>query len=178
MAEKVRIYIDVDGVINAFTTKPAWGEPPRQDRILGYVITHHKGLIDSLNEIAENDHVEFVWLTTWQNHAVTDLAPVVGLDGPWRALTSENCRPTGYIGFQNTAYWWKLDSIIEDLHENPVDKFIWIDDELSLRRGAQDWYNLHHSEKATGLLISPHDSTGLTPDDVCGIIDYINGPQG
>lgn len=180
MTEKVRIYIDVDGVINAFSNAQPWGKvKPSKTVAYGYRITYHQGLIDALKDIDNsNDHVEFVWLTTWQNLARTDLAPAVGLGGNWRAIQSEKCRPTGYGGYVPQEYWWKLESIIEDLNENPVDRFVWIDDELQMRQGALDWFDLHHAEKATGLLVSPFDRTGLTPDDVCGIIDYINGPQG
>src|SRR5690606_39765676 len=83
MTEKVRIYIDVDGVINAFSNAQPWGKvKPSVTVAYGYRITYHQGLIDALKDIDNsNDNVEFVWLTTWQTLARTDLAPAVGLGG-------------------------------------------------------------------------------------------------
>lgn len=176
-----RIYIDVDGVLNAFNMSKwfklrsgAWESDYSSVIVRGYRITFNQELIDSLNEMNELENVEFVWLTTWTDNAAIDLAPAIGLKGDWRVLKTDDAAPV-YPGDRGATGWWKFGAIQDDLVENPTDRFVWIDDELSSRFGAKEW--AYESYPEVSLLISPDDSEGLRPDEVCAIIDFIDGEQ-
>lgn len=176
-----RIYIDVDGVLNAFNMskwfKPStglWSSEYDTTIVLGYRITFNHELIDTLNELDELDNVEFVWLTTWTDSAPLHLAPAIGLDNSWRVLKTDDAAPV-YPGDRGATGWWKFGAIKDDLVERPVDQFVWIDDELVNRYGAKEWAMEEYPE--TSLLLSPDDTEGLHPLEVCAMIDFINGEQ-
>lgn len=200
-----RIYLDVDGVLNAYhhspkkpfpieesgwerwiKTEAGWDEPvyywaagirKTSSRVKKkrFPIRYSPQLIEALNEIAEMDDVEIVWLTTWSEHAGQGLSSAIGLNGSqWRVLKMPNDE---WTNIHNP--WWKSIKLREDIEQNGApDKLIWLDDHLHLY--GRDTHSLISilSDNSDVLAIAPIEHVGLTSDDVCGIIDFINSPQG
>lgn len=166
--KKVRLYLDVDGVINAHKADARWAGSrirrgragPNPDPAYKYVIQWSKDLVDALKGL----DVELVWTTTWVGHAPTEIAPLIGYGYNARWL-----EPEGGVTFPSIL--WKNVLVWRDQQTDPS-PYIWIDDELGdlpmLRvMGADD---LDHSR---GLLISPNPRYGITPDDILDMKKYI-----
>lgn len=171
-----RIYIDVDGVINAFHDSTiGWSHgDERNATVLGFKIRYNSALIQTLNDLSEDKNFDMVWLTTWLDRAQNDLAPAIGLRHEWRVLTHPTAKPI-WEKYDDpySMTWWKLLAIQKDLEENPTDKFVWIDDEHMWRIGPHRWVQDTHP--GTGLTVGTNESSGLTEAQVCDIIDFING---
>jgi hypothetical protein len=174
---KTRIYIDVDGVLNALprrgtttmaiSEKTGWDEY-RSARINGYVITWATGLVNSLNSLAEQEDIELVWVTTWRDLARTHIAPGIGLNGQdWRFLT-DGGEATGHLWGTPGQTWWKLTAVRDDVRQDPVDRIIWIDDDLPLHTDAIEW-----ALERGVTLVTPELSYGLTLSDVEGISEIV-----
>lgn len=173
-----RIYVDVDGVLNALhphgmspeeIAEASGWKDWHSRRIAGYVITWSRELIDELNKIAERKDVEFVWLTTWRGMANTEISPNLLLKGEdWRFLT-DGGEATGMLWGQPEGPWWKLNEIREDVRRDPVDNIIWIDDGLPLHPDALSWA----SERGV-VTVAPSVKFGLTRSDLDGILEIVN----
>lgn len=163
-----RIYLDVDGVINAVSYAPPTEATGLGDwktgKALGYTIQWSQEVIDFLNDLATREDVEIVWLTTWMDHAATDLVELTGINGAdWYVLKTDDM----HHSFGN---WWKYDIIVPHLDENPVDKVIWIDDDLDyMHRLVEDFV------MSRGIhTLSPHTSAGLTRGYLDAIMEIVD----
>lgn len=169
-----RIYLDVDGVLNAVHKNfPTFGwENWDRVRVNGYVITYSPDMVAALNEIADIDGVEFVWLTTWQENAKTLIAPAIKLNGQeWDVALNPDMDAHGFANHNIFGPWWKKNTLKNHVYNNPVDRIIWIDDDIAHAEGADDWF---HAFDQDTLAIAPFTVAGLTPDDICAMIDFIN----
>lgn len=120
MNTRVRIYQDVDGVINAHMpygwgrlSNGAAGPPGAQFRIRW--APHMVEALDALD-------ADRVWTTTWCDAAEDHIRPLVGLSPAQRVLMPLS----GQVTFPSVD--WKIESIVEDQLTNPG-PFIWLDDE-------------------------------------------------
>lgn len=112
-------------------------------------------LIESFNRLNQRDDVEFVWATTWRSKAQI-FAEKVGLsvtgsryfDASWERITDKNLE------------WWKLEAVKQDLIANPVDQFIWIDDEFPIRSEAIKWVESRND----GFVVAPNPVLGISQD--------------
>lgn len=181
----MRAYFDIDGVFNACLAPQMPQEP--QHEATGWhgewknssVPVHHfeslpdywgdvfhlcwsTELIDSLNSLAARDDVEIVWATTWRNLAPTVFSPRTGINGEnWRFLHA----PWSRIEQKNP--WWKHELVQQDIMENPVERFVWVDDELAKNPEAVQWADGFSGSK----VVIPSLSTGLTKiqwDEISG----------
>lgn len=167
-AKTIRIYLDVDGVLNADLSgsKDHW-----QKGAVGmasaegykYKITWAPELIRRLRAL---EGVEIVWCTTWRDDATRELAELLDFGHDFRVIhpTEDPTAPTPRIGSIN----WKVPAIKRDLEENPVDGFIHIDDEII---GVWEWGNL--VPLLGGLALSPHPLYGITPKMMAAIETYV-----
>jgi hypothetical protein len=159
------IYFDFDGCINIFSGKPPrqntfWMKEWKTTKLEGQPIMYSAELVEAINELASRDDVRPVWLTDWQELARDVVAPEIGLDGPWDVLT-------GDLG----AYpWWKLKALQDDLKENPVDKFVVIDDNLLYSKEMKEFV----LKKDNVLPIHPNAYHGVTKRNISGIIEFID----
>ncbi|MGH3475327.1 MAG: HAD domain-containing protein [Nocardioidaceae bacterium] len=157
MTEKARIYIDVDGVINACQRPgfPDWGwESGEHVRVNGYGITYSPDFVALLNRVAAREGVGVYWLTTWCYDAAQKLAPALGLDGQeWPVVGHHHWSRA--IGLP----WWKHLAIVEHLEiSDPFDgPVLWIDDDHGVDPGAVAW-----------LKGQPHVQT-LAPKTLVGV---------
>lgn len=150
----MRIYLDVDGVLNAVNNRPpSWGwGAERRVEVNGWPITYSPELIDALNKVTARPGVEVYWLTTWCHDAPTKLAPAIGLHGAdWPVVGYDHWRSNDHKA------WWKLRAIQEHLDgfEGGV---LWVDDDLRYDAAAVAWLN--GQPNIVGL--SPRTELGIT----------------
>src|SRR5213595_547392 len=163
------IYIDVDGVINSFhqSKTAGWEGEWNLAKVIGYKIHWYTDLVEELNKLAAMENVTVKWLTTWQDKAVTDLCPALGIEGTdWEVLF---CQEGGDLF--DLRRWWKLTAIKEDVSKTNPDKIVWIDDDFKYERNAIEWAE-SISDKI--LPISPFTDWGMTKEDFDDIIEFIN----
>jgi hypothetical protein len=155
-AERARLYLDVDGVINAVhpgTPPFGWPESSRQ-RINGYPITWAPAFVDLLNRVAETPGLGVYWLTTWCFDAPSILAPALGLKGEkWPVVGYDHWRRATGLP------WWKHLAIVEHLDgfTGPV---LWIDDDHGSDPACRAWL----SGQPQVLTMDPVTSLGVTRD--------------
>lgn len=167
---KTILYIDVDGVINSFhrTKTAGWKGDWNLAKVIGYKIHWYTELVEELNKLSKREDVEFKWLTTWQDQAVTDLCPALGIEGTgWEVLYAEEQEDL----FDRSNGWWKLRAIIKDYTIHQPDKVVWIDDDFKYEGNAMAWANFMEE---TVYPVSPFTDWGMTREEFSGIIEYIN----
>lgn len=183
----MRAYFDIDGVFNAVNT-PQLAQVPQHDATgwLGqwknsYIPAHHfeslpdywgdkfhlcwsTELVEELNRLANREEVEVVWATTWRNLAPTVFSPETGINGQdWRFLHATWNRI-------EANPWWKHELVMADIAANPVDKFVWVDDDLALFPEAVEWAQSIPGSK----VIIPSPVTGLTREQWQEITDHLS----
>lgn len=157
---RLRIYMDVDGVLNASVPHPGWfpvgGSQPSTGLAQGYRIQWAQPMVDALNKFVLEHDAEFVWATTWCHAAQEDIAPLLGLDVGTVKQSRVLLPINGRVSFPSID--WKVDALINEQRESPM-PFVWLEDEISnveLRMvenaGIQDM-----------LAINPGFSFGIQP---------------
>ena len=163
------IYIDMDGVLNAISTKPPkqntqWYGDWNTATVKGYPILWSTELIAELNTLSERGDVQFIVLSTWREEALTVLAPVLGL----------NTHGWDFIHVPDTSMfvysaWWKLEEIQTHLEESKPEKAVWIDDDILYYQPAMDWgYSVSNLK-----IVCPHTPHGLSKPHLSGIIKFL-----
>jgi hypothetical protein len=156
-------FVDVDGVINALVDYVAkhhlnhYSDWETID-VNGYPIVFSPTLIDSINRLS--GYIDIVFLSTWAESAVTDLAPALGLN------IKSFLRPDGsnssfeYQGNDAAKRWWKLNGILKHIN-NDHRPFIWTDDDMhnDIQRAI---FGRAAFEGVDNLLIAPNSKIGLT----------------
>ena len=149
----VHVYLDVDGVLNAFPAShdPGWGWGQSEVvNVNRFPICYSPAMVDALNALSEV--ARFHWLTTWREDAPSLLAPTIGLIGTdWPVLDAPEF-------FGGKHGWWKLRAIREHVEATRPDRAFWIDDDIAFDRDAQAWL-----ETVPHVIpICPKTSVGLT----------------
>lgn len=123
-------------------------------------------LVKNINRLIACEWVEVVFATTWRKRA-KKFAQIVGLnaedarvlDATWERVTDKS------------KEWWKLELVKKDILENPIENFIWADDEFVLNEDAVKW--------ATGntkaLLVQPSPELGITREQFDIMESYVIG---
>ncbi len=170
---KTIVYIDVDGVINSFNESrklTGWEGEWNLAIVERYKIHWYTDLVESLNELSKREDVEFKWLTTWQDKAVTALCPPLGIEGQYWDVLYHDTSEGDHL-FSRHNGWWKLKAIIKDLAIHSPDKAVWIDDDFKYELAAMEW-TAFMGDKV--LPVSPDGDLGMTKEEFNGIIEYIN----
>lgn len=155
-----RLYLDVDGVINAEYASGTERWPEQKHGIAyKYMIEWAPHMIEALAALP----LDLVWTTTWRDRAVTNIAPLIGYGHNGRVL-----HPVGGISVRTTypSIHWKSNAVYEDLETNPVDRYIWIDDELYLGRPSHAGYVGDWQISKDGLHIRPGGFYGIQPKHI------------
>lgn len=177
---RTRLYLDIDGVLNASWNARKWrqdgdGDQPGYQHAWVYPehddFGVHQGktgrkfrmewnsrLIDALNSL----DVDLYWLTTWRSDALA-VGEAMGINIP-------GARVLHPLGGETTfpSIFWKYDAIIHDqaVSESP---FIAVDDEWQhMNRMATDFL-----ESLGGLVVSPDSNFGIEPKHIDEMRKYI-----
>jgi len=109
----MRLYLGVDGVINAFKSHHEWGlDGADSDSVCGYDFMWSQDMINALVELHEAyPQLELVWVSTWQDDCVA-VAEAVGL-GDWgtkaRILRPHDGKVT------HPGIFWKAEVVWNDI---------------------------------------------------------------
>lgn len=148
------MFVDVDGVINAYDGKasiPSWGWPRETGRVVlvtGFSIVYSPEMIARLRAVTDQPEVQAHWLTTWEaGGAVRKLAEAVGIGSDWPTV--------GRLGRPEEP-WWKLDAI-QELTQGFNGKIVWIDDDITFVPEAVEW-----CQRPNVVGICPRVTTGIT----------------
>lgn len=166
MTNKTRLYLDVDGVLNADLSKSPqhWGyglEGTATADGYDYKIRWAPELIERLYALED---VEIVWTTTWREDATKSLADLLGFGHSFRVLHPD--RDPG-ADYQWPSIKWKIAAIEAEQREDPS-PFIHVDDEIIGVPAWEGWVLIHG-----GLAISPHPLYGITRKHMDSIEEYV-----
>jgi hypothetical protein len=155
---KVRLLLDVDGVLNAVTLRPAgvWSDW-RVDEINGLPITWSPSVAGFIRGLHDRG-VEIVWLTSWGRSANDVLGPVMGLP---EFPVAGGC----YVD----DGWWKL-PLAQELYRDLV-PFVWLDDDLKYEKAAVHW--LKSLPQGEFLAVSPGTQEGIRPGHIEKITAFV-----
>ncbi|MCU6479045.1 hypothetical protein [Arthrobacter sp. A2-55] len=167
-----QVFIDVDGCISPHPphsglsrTNAGWTGEWTDARVGPYDCLWSHDLVRELNVLSVLPNVQFNFLTSWEDHA-REFLPSIGLDcSDWPFLTG--------VDGDSPGDWWKLRALQRAQPMVPLDRLVWIDDELNRQPEALGWL------KTLGvpvLAISPCPVTGLTPAHLETIKTFVSGP--
>lgn len=190
---KCRFYTDLDGVYNLHTPPFPYQKHEPNGALTGwrdewkfatvptsefeqvpekfgkdFHICWSPELVANINRLIDCEWVELVFATTWRKRA-NKFAKIVGmnsgdarfLDAPWERVTDKS------------KDWWKLELVKQDLIENPIENFIWADDEFVLNPNAVKWA----TENTNALLIQPSPELGITRELFDTMESYVIGSK-
>ena len=155
-------FLDVDGVLNSWDTpdprhgtyQVAWVPVGRRPVRVEY----SPSVIARINALHTAGLVEVVWLTSWNEHARTQLAPEIGLLA-FDVVPEPPLSSTRWSTLPGTdATWWKVGRILEHITAHPNRPYIWTDDWLT----KADKFTLREVGRAPELLITVPRTPGLT----------------
>jgi hypothetical protein len=162
---KPRLLLDVDGVLNAWpytrSAENPWADY-RRHQVNGFTINWSPTVRDAI--IALGEHVEILWLTTWEHDAQNHLAPALELPRFDLAGAHDNVP-------DDEDRWWKLD-VARGLYEQDQRPFIWIDDDITYEYPALRW--LETLPEGAALALAPRSQHGITPDHLKLIQDFLD----
>lgn len=169
--EKTWLFLDNDGVINAeFPGGPFFDEEPHNFpeglTPQGYVIRWNPEVIAALNAL----DVELVPATTWRQHFVDIIMPMVGLTLPVRMILHPNLNPEARNTFPSIV--WKKRAIRRIVARHPG-PFVHVDDELL---GDLSWRRV--AMEMGGLAHGPDTTFGLTLNQVKVIDQWVKLDHG
>ena len=183
--------LDVDGVLNAVGFGPdprVWRDWQRGRAVAGgrqWPITWSPSVVAAVRGWLSVADVH--WLTTWGHdanaglRALLDLPelPVAGTytDVAAPAAGTADDAPAAHAGVAPAARdelsgrWWKFDVVRRVVRAEPGRPLVWIDDDLAGQRDIRHWME----REARCLLVAPTMSTGLRPEDLALVSDFLAG---
>lgn len=168
MVDQWKLYLDVDGVLNAFLhgqrhlhpefrdAEPAWPDYTHVSR-LGYRLTVSQQMADTLSALVDRHDIEVVWATTWCGH---DPSKLIGGIFGWPEF-----RELPYQGGWGHKGCGKLGVVREDAGDAGV---IWVDDCLA---GPDLVWIEGRAEPTFGVI--PSEYTGLTVEHFDAIDRFV-----
>ena len=186
MEKFVRVYQDIDCVLNASHNARAWRT--ENDTVdagyrHGWARMTHDDDGYSLSQTGWTDFVgpkykmewneraiaalnsltyELVWCTTWRADAL-EVGRLMGLTPKRERVLHPRSGTTTFPSLE-----WKYDAVLAEQQENPA-PFVWLEDELAgLPRQAREVIH-----QLGGLMIAPNPDIGLTPEHIKEIKAYI-----
>lgn len=154
----MRIYLEVDGVINARHAPDLWGSETFDSIDFGgYTFIWSTEVVARIVRICEKYNAEIVWVSSW-SEKIPVLARLLGF-----GHIGAEARVLEDVGIGSTPFE-KADSILADLEENPVlsPGWMWLD-------AVSD--DVVQSNEYVGRMVMENgyvppisDVVGLTPD--------------
>jgi hypothetical protein len=167
---RVRVLLDVDGVLNACRSSGDFGsfvcpEGYVQDTATGFPITYNPAVGEFLAPLSER--AEILWLTTWEELAPKVFGPMLGL--PEFEVASW-CRTRKGSTDEVDPVWWKW-GVARSLWELDGRPFVWLDDDLRYLEPVAAW--LGTIPATHRLAIAPRSHTGLVRADLDRIAAFV-----
>jgi hypothetical protein len=156
MTERVILFLDIDGVLNALSSRHGFKDGRRRV-VDGFELNLSRRLGQRLRDL----DAEVRWLTTWGDRA-NAVGALIGL--PHYTVAA---RPHGGA---SSAGSWKLDAVRSHTVREPR-PFVWVDDE-AIDEQAAEWVT---SCGVRSLLVRPRPNRGLAPADLDEIERFIEG---
>ena len=173
--QKPILFLDVDGVLNAFApvrphTVHKIGGRTVKGVFMPYTINFDNEVVDMIDALAE--HFEIVWATMWNAKANEQVAPVLGIE-PFPTLFCDHNDGWDEAVLRGTPaheihrLWYAKTPLIPAYAG--TQPFAWVDDDHS---GAdRDWLATH-CDAEHFLLVRTNADTGLAWDDVAALITW------
>jgi hypothetical protein len=161
---KVRLLLDVDGVLNALSSFEDPGElrtDRRIDVVDGFHIVWSPSVVDVFRVLHERG-VDVQWLTTWGEAAKGQLSTTMQL--PQFPVLGER-------GYHETDTWWKL-VLVQAAYALDRVPFVWIDDEIDYDPETTEWLETLPPDQF--LAVTPDSMTGLDADDIDTVTAFID----
>lgn len=160
-ATRVRIYLDVDGVLNAQAPSNWGGVSEGYATAEGskYRMRWAPALLEALSAL----DADIVWTTTWRTDAADSLATLFGGFGQDFRVLHPNLDPHAETTFP--SIYWKLAAIAAEQAASPS-PFVWLDDEIDL-------WEAKDAGELGGLALTINAFTGITPAIIEKIEAYI-----
>lgn len=142
--------------------------------VQSFRILWSKELVVELNRILSKPDVELVISSTWQELALSDFLPAVGIHAreDTTVLFNKSRDATGYTMFlRKQPYWWKLDNVEKFAQELPDgDEVMWIDDDIVFYPEAIKYLD----DNKTVEYICPKTFLGLTKKNISLLDEWSN----
>jgi hypothetical protein len=134
----MRIYLNVDGVVNAFSAQKVWDwDRIGSDDYKGFAVRWSEEMVEELQRLAGvGPGIELVWVSSWKEDA-RGFAKVVGL-----GALGEKARVLGPVSGIMTFpdIYWKAEAIFEDLGSGAYrGAWAWFDPAVEDLRGIADY---------------------------------------
>ena len=162
----MRIYMEVDGVVNAPQGPSIWGAPTFDSISFdGYVFVWSTAAVDALVKLCALSDTEIVWVSGWndQIHILSRLLGFGHLGADARVLDG--------IGYGATPYE-KADALLLDLEENPLRKgegWVWMDPSSDDVMQSEDY--VYKMLTLNGYVPPLSEGMGITPSLVQHLIN-------
>ncbi len=169
------LFLDVDGVLNAFELDLSSDVPVFDDFGLhevefefevGHPRTFVVCLSPAMGARLAQLAVDIQWATTWEHRADSAIAPLCGLPSGLPVLSP----------LEEAEEWeldWKFLAVRRSVERDPR-PFVWIDDDIDYFRDgpltAREWAA---GISLPNLLIAPESETGLLPDQLDTVEDFV-----
>jgi hypothetical protein len=173
--ERPHLFLDVDGVLNAFELDPSMSTDGFDDFDVhevefeleaGYSHTFILCLSPAMGARIAQLAVDIWWATTWEHRADSAIAPLCGLP---RGLPVLTARDAG----EGWDLDWKFLEVRRTVQSDPR-PFVWIDDDIDFFRigsiTAREWAA---GISMPSLLITPDARTGLRPQQLDAVEEFV-----
>ncbi len=174
-SERPHLFLDVDGVLNALEL----GLGSDVDRFddfeihevefefeVGHSRTFVACLSPAMGARLARLAVDIKWATTWEHRADSAIAPLCGLPSSLPVLTARDDAESWDLD-------WKFLEVRREVEHDPR-PFVWIDDDLDFFQDgpitAREWAA---SLSLPKLLIAPESETGLLPQQLDAVEDFV-----
>jgi len=174
-SERPHLFLDVDGVLNAFELSLSSEAEPFDDFDVhevefefevGHPRTFVVCLSPAIGARLARLAVDIQWVTTWEHRADSTIAPLCGLPSGLPVLTPRD----------EAEEWdldWKFLEVRRAVERDPR-PFVWIDDDLDFfqdgQLSAREWAT---SSPLPSLLIAPAGETGLLPQQLDAVEHFV-----
>ena len=170
--------LDIDGVLNALESAPARAAWPDAEFIETAALSAHDfewplfvavPVLDFLRRVHDEGRAEILWHSAWQEYSVN---VGVALDLPtWAVLDcpefAEDEAPIAQPLTWHHRPWWKLPAAQRAVASGRP--LLWTDDDAWRQLGSLDT----PSWCQRALIIAPDEDTGLTPDHLRAIDEWL-----
>jgi len=174
-SERPHLFLDVDGVLNAFELSLSNEAEPFDDFDVhevefefevGHPRTFVVCLSPAMGARLARLPVDIQWATTWEHRADSTIAPLCGLPPGLPVLTAR----------EEAESWdldWKFLEVRRAVERDPR-PFVWIDDDLDFfQDGAVSAREWAEGLPLSSLLIAPEGETGLLPQQLDVVEDFV-----